>query len=496
MSITGKQIIGYGLSQQGSREFHGLNASTGEAVGPTFYEATTDEVDSALTWAKSAFPKFRKISDLDRAQFLLAIIDEINAIGDELIQTACAESGLPEARITGERGRTTGQIKAFADFISNDQWRKEIHDPALPDRQPLPKPDLFQKQIPLGPSVIFGASNFPLAFSVAGGDTISALAAGCPVVFKAHPAHPNTCELIGTAIQKAAQKTHMPEGVFSMIHATSHEIGGYLVTHPITQAVGFTGSYRGGKALYDLAVRRPQPIPVYAEMGSINPVVLLSEKIKISEEALADGLSQSVCMGVGQFCTNPGLLILLKSDEGFLDLLASRLNLMPLGTFLTQGIKEAYANGTKSLANHSGVQQLTQADLPSPALFKTSAKEAMIHPEVLEEVFGPSTLAIVAENMDEMIAFIDSLPGQLTATVQGELSELSKSPDIIEALTQKVGRILLNGFPTGVEVSGAMVHGGPFPSTTDSRSTSVGTQAIYRFTRPVCFQNFSSELIP
>jgi NADP-dependent aldehyde dehydrogenase len=450
MELTGKQMIGFSNSQKGSREFNGLNASTGEVVGPTFYEATTDEVDAALTLAKSAFSKYRKISDLDRAQFLMAIIDEINAIGDDLIKTACAESGLPEARITGERGRTTGQIKAFADFISNDQWRKEIHDPALPDRQPLPKPDLFQKQIPLGPSVIFGASNFPLAFSVAGGDTMSALAAGCPVVFKAHPAHPNTCELIGTAIQKAAQITHMPEGVFSMVHATSHEIGSYLVTHPITQAVGFTGSYRGGKALFDLAVRRPQPIPVYAEMGSINPVVLLSEKIKLAGEASAEGLSQSVCMGVGQFCTNPGLLILLKSDEGFLDLLASRLNTMPLGTFLTKGIKEAYANGTKSLANHTGVQQLTTADLPSPALFKISAKEAMNHPEVLEEVFGPSTLAVVANDMEEMIAFIESIPGQLTATVQGELSELKKSGDLIEALTQKVGRILLNGFPNRI----------------------------------------------
>jgi NADP-dependent aldehyde dehydrogenase len=488
MKLTGKQIIGFSNSQRGSREFHGLNASTGEVVGPSFFEATIDEVDAALALAKAAFPKYRRISDLDRAQFLLAIIDEINAIGDDLIKTACLESGLPEARITGERGRTTGQIKAFADFISNE--------PALPDRQPLPKPDLLQKQIPLGPSVIFGASNFPLAFSVAGGDTMSALAAGCPVVFKAHPAHPNTCELMGTAIIKAAQKTHMPEGVFSMVHATSHEIGGYLVTHPITQAVGFTGSYRGGKALYDLAVRRPQPIPVYAEMGSINPVVLLSEKIKIAGEALADGLSQSVCMGVGQFCTNPGLLILLKSDEGFLDLVASRLNTMPLGTFLTKGIKDAYTHGTKSLVGHASVQQLTVATLPSPALFKTSAKEAMKNPEVLEEVFGPSTLAVVAENMEEMIDFIDQLPGQLTATIQGELNELGKVNDLIEALTQKVGRILLNGFPTGVEVSGAMVHGGPFPSTTDSRSTSVGTQAIYRFTRPVCFQNFSKELIP
>jgi NADP-dependent aldehyde dehydrogenase len=496
MSITGKQIIGYTLSQMGSREFHGLNASTGEIVGPTFYEASTEEVDMALKLAKSAFSDYRKISDLQRADFLLAIIEEINAIGDDLIKTACLESGLPEARITGERGRTTGQIKAFADFISNASWRKEIHDPALPARQPLAKPDLFQKQIPLGPSVIFGASNFPLAFSVAGGDTMSALAAGCPVVFKAHPAHPNTCELIGIAIQKAAKKTQMPEGVFSMIHAKGHEIGGYLVTHPITQALGFTGSYRGGKALYDLAVRRPQPIPVYAEMGSVNPVVLLSEKINLAEEALAEGLSQSVCMGVGQFCTNPGLLILLKSDEGFLDLLASKLNNMPLGTFLTKGIKDAYTHGTQILANHSEVHLLTTTELPSPALFKILAKSAIKNPDVLEEVFGPCTLAVVAENMSEMIEFIEQLAGQLTATIHGELTELKESTDLIEALTQKVGRILLNGFPTGVEVSGAMVHGGPFPSTTDARSTSVGTQAIYRFTRPVCFQNFTSEMIP
>lgn len=496
MSITGKQIIGYNYSQLGSREFHGLNASTGNTLGPPFFEATTDEVDAALKLASSAFPLYRKISDLLRAQFLMAIIDEINCLGDDLIKTACAESGLPEARITGERGRTTGQIKAFADFISSETWRKEIHDPALPDRQPLPKPDLLQKQIPLGPSVIFGASNFPLAFSVAGGDTISALAAGCPVVFKAHPAHPNTCELIGTAIRNAAKTTNMPEGVFSMIHASSHEIGGYLVTHPITQAVGFTGSYRGGKALYDLVVRRPQPIPLYAEMGSVNPVIILSEKIKLVGESLAEGFSQSVCLGVGQFCTNPGLLILLKSDESFLDILASKLNIMPLGTFLTKGIKDAYENGTNILASHPEVHQLTRTKLPSPALFKVSAKAAMKNPDVLEEVFGPCAMAVVAENIAEMIEFIDQLAGQLTATVHGELVELKKSADLIDALTQKVGRILLNGFPTGVEVSGAMVHGGPFPSTTDSRSTSVGTQAIYRFTRPVCFQNFTSDMIP
>jgi NADP-dependent aldehyde dehydrogenase len=293
----------------------------------------------------------------------------------------------------------------------------------------------------------------------------------------------------------------MPAHVFQHVSAAELlmneiDLGKALVQDNAIAAVGFTGSTVGGRALLDYATARKNPIPVFAEMGSVNPVILLKDIIATQAEAIATQYAGSITLGVGQFCTNPGLLILLKSDEGFLDLVASRLNTMPLGTFLTKGIKEAYANGTKSLANHTGVQQLTSADLPSPALFKISAKEAMNHPEVLEEVFGPSTLAVVANDMEEMIAFIESIPGQLTATVQGELSELKKSGDLIEALTQKVGRILLNGFPTGVEVSGAMVHGGPFPSTTDSRSTSVGTQAIYRFTRPVCFQNFSSEMIP
>lgn len=448
-----------------------------------YTDASMAEIDSAIAAAKAAFPIYRRISDVDRAAFLEAISREIMAIGDELIRSACAESNLPEARITGERGRTTGQIQAFADFISNPVWKKEIHDLAQPDRAPLPKPDLFQTQIPLGPVAVFGASNFPLAFSVAGGDTISALAAGCPVVFKAHPAHPKTGELVGSAISKAVASCGLPAGVFALIHGSSNEVGSHLVQHPDIQAIGFTGSYRGGKALYDLAVRRPQPIPVYAEMGSVNPVVLLSSKIAENPAALAAGLAGSVCLGVGQFCTNPGLLILQKKDAAFLDLLAAELVKLPLGTFLTPGIAAAYTSGVANLAKHA--KKLTSRELPSPALFVADAATA--NHAILEEVFGPCTVAILVEDESELLTFIESMDGQLTGTIHGTKAEISE--ELVDALLQKVGRLLFNGFPTGVEVSGAMVHGGPFPATTDSRSTSVGTQAIYRFTRIVCLQN-------
>jgi NADP-dependent aldehyde dehydrogenase len=444
-----------------------------------YTDASIAEIDSTIAAAKAAFHIYRRISDAKRAEFLQAISREIMALGDELIQTACAESHLPEARITGERGRTTGQIQAFANFISNPAWKKEIHDPAQPDRAPLPKPDLFQTQIPLGPVAVFGASNFPLAFSVAGGDTISALAAGCPVIFKAHPAHPKTGDLVGGAISKAVASCGLPTGVFSLIHGASHEVGSHLVQHPYIQAVGFTGSYRGGKALYDLAVRRPHPIPVYAEMGSVNPVVLLSDKIAENPAALAAGLAGSVCLGIGQFCTNPGLLILQKKDAGFLDLLAEELDKLPLGMFLTPGIADAYAAGVSNLAQHS--KKLTSRDLPSPALFVADAPSA--NRVIFEEVFGPCTVAILVEDEAEMISFIESLEGQLTGTIHGTKAEISEQ--LVDALLQKVGRLLFNGFPTGVEVSGAMVHGGPFPATTDSRSTSVGKKDIYRFVRMV-----------
>ncbi|MHA8075737.1 aldehyde dehydrogenase (NADP(+)) [Aquirufa sp. TARAVU-A1A] len=490
MNLTGKQLIGFQTKATGHRNFQGVQAATGELLPQVFTESTVDEANEALLKASSAFKTYRKISDEKRASFLNAIADEILAIGDLLIQTACAESGLPEARISGERGRTIGQIQAFANFISNPTWKREIVDEAMPERQPLPKPRLVQTQIPLGPTVVFGASNFPLAFSVAGGDTLSALAAGCPVVFKAHPAHPNTCDLVGQAIQKAALKTGMPDGTFSLLHAQGHEIGGYLVQHPLSKAVAFTGSYKGGKALYDLAVRREVPIPVYAEMGSINPVYMFSDRIASQGEALADAFSQSICLGVGQFCTNPGLIVILEKDQAFLNTLATKLDQMPLGTFLTTDIKKSFEHGFTTLNHHPATQRLTASDSPAPSLFSTSVKEALAYPEVMEEVFGPCTLAVVCQDLAEMIAFTEQMPGQLTATIQAEPIELTTLDELIDEVSQKVGRILLNGFPTGVEVSPAMVHGGPFPATTDARSTSVGTEAIYRFTRPVCWQNF------
>ncbi len=490
MNLTGKQLIGFSTKAEGHRNFQGIQASTGEALPQVYTEATAEEADEALSKASAAFKIYRKSTDAQRAAFLNAIADEILAIGDKLIQTACAESGLPEARITGERGRTIGQIQAFANFILNPNWKREIVDEAMPERQPLPKPRLVQKQIPLGPTVVFGASNFPLAFSVAGGDTMSALAAGCPVVFKAHPAHPNTSDLVGQAIQKAAEKTKMPDGTFSLLHAHGHEIGGYLVSHSITKAVAFTGSYRGGKALFDLAVRRANPIPVYAEMGSINPVYLFSHRINALGETMADAFSQSICMGVGQFCTNPGLIVMLEKDREFLPKLADKLDQQALGTFLTSGIKKAFEHGWNNLNLHTGTKRLTASDLPSPSLFSTTVREALAYPEVLEEVFGPCTLAVICKDLAEMISFTEQLPGQLTATIQAEPSDLADLDELIDEVSQKVGRMLLNGFPTGVEVSPAMVHGGPFPATTDSRSTSVGTEAIYRFTRPVCWQNF------
>lgn len=490
MNFTGKQLIGLSQQATGHRNFQGIQAATGETLPQQYVEATADEADNALTKASAAFKVYRNLTDSQRAQFLNAIAEEIMAIGDLLIQTACAESGLPEARITGERGRTIGQIQAFANFISNPSWTREIIDEAMPERQPLPKPRLVQRQIPLGPTVVFGASNFPLAFSVAGGDTLSALAAGCPVIFKAHPAHPNTSDLVGQAIQQAAQKTNMPDGVFSLLHAQGHEIGGYLVTHPLTKAVAFTGSTKGGKAIFDLAVRREIPIPVYAEMGSINPVYVFSDRIQAQGESLADAFSQSICMGVGQFCTNPGLLIIQEKDQAFLTGLAQKLDQQALGTFLTAGIKKSFEHGFNTLNHHPATQRLTASENPAPSLFCTTAKEALAHPEVLEEVFGPSTLAVVCKDLADMIAFTEKLPGQLTATIQAEPSDLADLDELIDEVSQKVGRVLLNGFPTGVEVSPAMVHGGPFPATSDARSTSVGTEAIYRFTRPVCWQNF------
>ena len=370
----------------------------------------------------------------------------------------------------------------------------------MPDRKPVARPEMIQIQVPIGVVAVFGASNFPLAFSVAGGDTASALAAGCPVVFKAHPAHPATCQLIGHAIAKAAKETGMPDGTFSMLHGLSNEIGGALITHPLIKAVAFTGSFNGGKALYDLAVRRPEPIPVYAEMGSVNPVFFLPEAVKLGGESLASQFGQSVTLGSGQFCTNPGFCILINNEESklFIQHVRAGLSATPVHPMLTKGIANAYKSGLERQYKMSGdpMPTMTAESEIRPGIITISAKSLMENPDYFEEVFGPSTVAVLSENYNEMFQLAEIMPGQLTGTVHAEEGDYLIAKELIELLTQKVGRVIMNGFPTGVEVSHAMVHGGPYPATTDSRVTSVGTSSIYRFTRPVCYQNIPHSLLP
>ena len=500
MELHGKNLIGNGLSANGTTTFTGYDVVADKMLDTNFFEATTDEINTAVISAENAFYIYKNKSGKERAVFLECIATEIESLGDLLIATASTETGLPIARITGERGRTTGQLRLFASMIEKGDWVNAIIDKALPDRKPLPRADIRQMQIPLGPVAVFGASNFPLAFSVAGGDTVSALAAGCSVVFKAHPAHPATCELVGTAIVNAAIKCNMPAGVFNMVHGKSNEVGQTLAIHPSIKAVGFTGSLKGGKALYDAAVRRNEPIPVYAEMSSVNPVVFLPEILAEKSAILAENFAGSIVMGAGQFCTNPGVFLLLKNEisENFIGLLKDALTNKPAVAMLTTGICKSYTIGIAEQIAVSGTNGLTAFDAvqPAPHLLQTTVATVLNNPTLLEEVFGPSSVAIIANDMDELIDCCKKMQGQLTATIHGTPNELDKAVLLIETLQSKAGRLLINGFPTGVEVCHAMVHGGPFPATTDVRTTSVGTQAIYRFTRPVCYQDFPQNLLP
>ena len=452
-----------------------------------------------LNWHKKLFPITGKQPLSKEVLFLEAIAANIETLGDELLHVINEETALPLARLTGERGRTTGQLKLFAKLLRDGNWNKEIIDEAMPDRKPAPRPQMIQLQVPIGVVAVFGASNFPLAFSVAGGDTASALAAGCPVVFKAHPAHPATCQLVGAAIAKAAKETGMPDGVFSMLHGFSHEVGGRLVTHPMIKAVAFTGSFKGGKALYDLAVRRKEPIPVYAEMGSVNPVFFLPEAIKHGGESLISQFAQSVTLGSGQFCTNPGLCIFINSEESksFIGKLADVLSACSIHPLLTKGITDAYKSGLEKQIKLPGavkVGTIPKADV-EPSIISVNAKQVLEHPDYFEEIFGPSTLAVLADSYEEIFQLAEMMPGQLTGTIHAAENDSKAAKELIDRLTQKVGRVVMNGFPTGVEVCHAMVHGGPYPATTDSRVTSVGTTSIYRFTRPVCYQNIPSALL-
>ncbi len=499
MHLTGQTFIGKKRSGKGAKKFYGVDPATDQNLDVEFIESTPEEIDEAIALAEKAFYTYRKTTSDQRARFLEAIGDEIMALGDALLERGSKETALPIARLTGERGRTVNQMKLFASLIRDGWYVESRIDTAQPDRQPLPKPDVRQMKVPLGPVGVFGASNFPLAFSVAGGDTASALAAGCPVVYKGHPAHPGTSEYVAAAIVKAAEKTGMPDGVFSMIIGTSVDVGSALVKHPHIKAIGFTGSFRGGKALFDLANQRDEPIPVYAEMGSTNPVFILPDAQKTRGKEIGTQLAGSVTMGVGQFCTNPGLTVLPKSDhsEELLTAMADSLNEFE-GTMLTKGIKEAFTKGIQKFSS-SEIKKLTkdkQSNGVAGQAYRVSVATFLKNASLGEEVFGPSTLVIDTSSKSEILDLARNLEGHLTATIIGTDKDLKEYGDLVEILENKVGRIIFNGYPTGVEVCHSMHHGGPYPATTDSRSTSVGTGAIKRFLRPICYQDMPQELLP
>ncbi len=501
MSVNGHNIIGGAYSARGSVKLQSVDATTGETLPYEFVEATEQEVDAAAKAAAAAYPVYRSLPATRRAEFLDAIADELDALGEDFIAVVCRETALPAGRIQGERGRTSGQMRLFAQVLRRGDFLGARIDRALPDRQPLPRPDLRQYRIGLGPVAVFGASNFPLAFSTAGGDTASALAAGCPVVFKAHPGHMTTTALVGAALLRAAEKTGMPKGVFNMIYGGI--VGAALVKHPAIQAVGFTGSLRGGRALCDMAAARPQPIPVFAEMSSINPVILLPEALKARGEKVAGELAASVVLGAGQFCTNPGLVLGIRSPEfsAFLHSLTAKMTEQPPQTLLNAGGLEGYGKGIAALAAHPGITHLAGAAQEGkqarPQLFKADVSLLLEGDERLqEEVFGPTTIVVEVADKAELLEAIAGLHGQLTATLITEPGDLAGSEELLALLEQKVGRVLFNGYPTGVEVCDAMVHGGPYPATSDARGTSVGTLAIDRFLRPVCYQNCPDALLP
>src|SRR5471032_1982212 len=501
MNILGHNFIAGQRSALGNMSLLSYNASTGDALPYTFFQATEAEVDAACWAAQKAAQEFRDTSSALRADFLDAIAQEVDALGPDFIELVCTETALPYARIQGERGRVTHQLRLFATALRRGDFYGARIDTALPERKPAPRPDLRQLKIGLGPVAVFGASNFPLAFSTAGGDTASALAAGCPVVFKAHSGHMATAERVADAIIRAAEKTGMPAGVFNMIYGAG--VGEALVKHPAIQAVGFTGSLKGGRALCDMAAARPQPIPVFAEMSSINPVIVLPAALAARSETVARDLTASVVQGCGQFCTNPGLVIGIRSPQfsAFVQQVARLIDDQPAQTMLNAGTLSSYGKGLQKLLAHPRIEHLAgqpqQGNQAQPQLFKADAGLLIDGDEVLqEEVFGPTTVFVEVADQAQLGAALNGLHGQLTATIIGEPADFEKFGELTALLEQKVGRILLNGYPTGVEVCDSMVHGGPYPATSDARGTSVGTLAIDRFLRPVCFQNYPDSLLP
>ena len=488
----------------GQRTGSDTRFASAPATGEPFdYAAGSPElVGRACAAADAAFPGFAATSREQRAQLLEAIAAEMDARGDQITEIGSAETGLPAARLEGERGRTTGQLRLFATHIRAGDYLDRRHDAALPDRQPLPRPDLRMMQRPVGPVAVFGASNFPLAFSVAGGDTAAALAAGCPVVVKGHGAHPGTSEVVGDAIVAALESLDMDPGIFSLVQGGNRAVGEALVTDPRIKAVGFTGSLGGGRALYNLCAARPEPIPFFGELGSVNPMFVLPRAAAARGADIGAGWAASLTMGVGQFCTNPGIAIVVDGPEADAFVQAARdgLEAVAAQTMLTDGMAEAYRSGARRVSEGAGVTSLLASSCEgrsaAPYLFEVSARDWMADEALSEEVFGPLGLVVRVQGEAEMLAVAKSFTGQLTATLQMDDGDLDLARGLLPVLERMAGRVLANGFPTGVEVCDAMVHGGPYPASTNFGATSVGTLSIRRFLRPVCYQNLPEGLLP
>ena len=504
MNIEGKQLIDGRSITSGTEYFYAVNRASGEDLGYRFANASAEDINTAVAAAKRDFAITRNKTGVEKAIFLDAIAQELEKAGPEIIETACLETALAPVRMEGELARTINQAKLFARLLREGDWVDAKIDTGDTQRKPAPRPDIRSMQRPIGPIAVFGASNFPLAFSAGGGDTVSAIAAGCPVVFKAHQGHPATCEIVAKAILTACAACDMPLGYFSLLQGDKAEVGIILTNSPAIKAIAFTGSYRVGKLIASAAAARPEPIPVFAEMGSSNPVFLLPQALKERGDAIAAGYVNALTLGMGQFCTNPGLLIheSNNNEEIFHKELVNNISVAGGGVMLTPAITAAYRSGVSARSAIKGLQILAKGDLmndpqqQSPVIFKTSLIEFSEHPQLEEELFGPSAIVITTTSQAEMVSLAEGLSGHLTATVHGTEDELLAYKPLLDVLETKVGRLIINGYPTGVEVVPPMVHGGPYPATTDARSTSVGTGAIYRFTRPVCFQGMPQGLLP
>jgi alpha-ketoglutaric semialdehyde dehydrogenase len=503
--LSGKSLIGPREGAGTGEVFYAVNPATGENLQPGFASATEQEVDAAVRLAAEAFDVYSRVSGRERGALLRKIAANIEAIAGDIVERAHRETALPVPRLQSETGRTCGQLRMFAQVAEEGSWVQARVDRADRERKPLPKPDLRSMLRPLGPVVVFGASNFPLAFSVAGGDTASALAAGNPVIVKAHPAHPGTSELVGRAVQQSVRDCGLPEGVFSLLFDSGTRVGTQLVKHPLVKAGGFTGSYKAGRALMDLAAARPEPISFFAEMGSTNPVFVLPGALRERGEKIAAGLHTSFTLGAGQFCTKPGMVFLPSGPESiaFARTVQKLVEAPASLHLLTKGIGTAYDAAIAGRKKTEAVALLAESPRPEqgsgfaahPALFETDG-ESFLKSDLDEEIFGPTTLLVNHSGRDQMLAIARSLDGHLTATIHGTEADLREYADLVAILEHKVGRLIFNGFPTGVEVSNAMVHGGPYPATSDGRSTSVGSQAIFRFARLVCYQDFPDSALP